>query len=139
MANQTYLLPFIDYERAFRVMYSVLTSVGAITTRSCLFFSIAGALILQRFYNKRAFPIAGSFSYFVDQPDLHSGAPILVSYTNNRSSRDKFHCWIECEGWVIDFMSPLFREALAIAGSDIAIPRRMFQKPHSTICASQAE
>jgi Protein of unknown function (DUF2026) len=75
----------------------------------------------------------------VDEPDLHSAVLISLGHTNDRSARDKYHCWIECEGWVIDFMAPVVREALAIAGNDIAISRRMFQKQRSLMCASQSE
>jgi hypothetical protein len=43
---------------------------------------------------------------------------------------EAFHCWIQCEGFVIDFMSPIFQENLHKRGvTDVIVPRRILQKP----------
>jgi hypothetical protein len=49
------------------------------------------------------------------------------------SANDAFHCWIEADGVIIDFMAPLFNAALRSVGSTISIPKRMFQKSASDV------
>jgi len=39
-----------------------------------------------------------------------------------------FHAWIECDGWLIDFMAPIMGVALRQDGVDWPVPRRMLQK-----------
>lgn len=122
------LIPLADYQRAFRVIYSVLESVQARTNKACIFFSVAGATLLRKFYKKQAFPVAGSAFYQINSvprnvislSQLDDGVP--------HSSIDSFHCWIYCEGYAVDFMAPIFGEALASADGSFECPRRMFQK-----------
>lgn len=129
-------LPLADYERTFRIIHAVLESIEARTARACLFFSIAGAAIIERFYKRRSVPVAGSAFYRVDDAtntvislsQLHYGAP--------NSSQDAFHCWVQCDDFLIDFMAPIFQEALAAGGNNILCPRRMFQKERGLMVES---
>ena len=45
------------------------------------------------------------------------------------SSAEAFHCWVQCDGYAIDFMAPIFRENLQTAGISSPIARKMFQRP----------
>lgn len=122
------LLPFADYCRIFRVIYSVLDG-RANTHRACIFFSIAGTLLLRRHYKLNALPVAGAAAYMVD-----SSKALVATFGTFNDERlvatpDAFHCWVECDGYAIDFMAPIFRENLDAAGIAQSIPRQMFQRP----------
>lgn len=39
-----------------------------------------------------------------------------------------FHAWVECDGWLIDFMAPIMGVAFREDGINWSIPRRMLQK-----------
>ena len=56
------VIPLLDYQRIFRVINSVVTSLGNDSNENCLFFSVAGAAILQRFYGKEARVLVGTRS-----------------------------------------------------------------------------
>lgn len=55
------------------------------------------------------------------------------------SSAEAFHCWVQCDGYAIDFMAPVFRENLQDAGISLAIARKMFQRPLSEMAESSTE
>lgn len=59
-------IPLLDYLRIHAVIRSVLDGVEAHTAHSCIFFSIAGAAILDEFYKKEATPVAGAAFYLID-------------------------------------------------------------------------
>jgi len=44
------------------------------------------------------------------------------------SDENAFHPWVECDGWIIDFMSPILGVALKKVGTDWGVPSRMLQK-----------
>ncbi len=44
------------------------------------------------------------------------------------SDKDAFHAWVECDGWLIDFMAPIMGIALRADGRNWSVPRRMLQK-----------
>jgi hypothetical protein len=46
-------------------------------------------------------------------------------FVNNEKA---FHAWVECDGWLIDFMAPVMGVALRQDGVDWPVPRRMLQK-----------
>jgi hypothetical protein len=50
----------LDYLRIHAVIISVLDSVKVRSAHSCIFFSVAGAAILQKFYGKEAMQVAGA-------------------------------------------------------------------------------
>lgn len=123
-------LPLADYQRIFRVLKTVFDSAAADTARADVFFSIAGAHIVEEVYKKRCQPIAGGAFYRLDD----SAASVLTladkdAGNDSLSSGSGFHCWLLCEGYIIDFFAPLFRESLQAGGVANACTRRMFQKP----------
>ena len=122
------VVPLPDYERIFRVIYSVIEE-RANTPHACVFFAAVGAAILELKYSVSARPVAGAAAFAV-----HSSSAMVATFGriegNDLHSDEKaFHCWVEAGGIAIDFMAPLFREALKTYGHDVSIQRRMFQKP----------
>lgn len=124
------LLPFADYQRIYQVIYSVLqASEVARTHRACFFFASVGAMILRDRYGLEATFSAGNMALMVD-----SQASSVLFYGRMEEGvmvhdAKAFHAWTECDGWLIDFMSPIIGEALREDGHTMHVPRRMLQKP----------
>ena len=121
-----FLIPLSDYERITSVIYSILKSENANVAKSCSFFSIVGALILDKFYKVTAMPVAGVAAYKV-----FNDGPIIMFAENNGEelvcTSNGFHCWVEVEGWVFDFMTPFFNLLLGDSTS-LHCPSKMMQK-----------
>jgi len=130
------LVPLPDYERIFRVMYSVLGP--AYTHRSCIFFAHVGALILRHHYRLQAFAVAGAAAYTLQDDTDRLVTARFGNDDNGRlvHSGENFHCWIECNGFIVDFMAPVFQESLLAAGIACTVPRRMFQRRRIHMAAS---
>lgn len=123
------LLPLPDYQRIYQITYSVLeASEIAITHRACIFFASVGALILRDQYSLPATISAGCMALMVDEQKAN-----VVVYGRDEggvfvNDTEAFHAWVECEGWLIDFMSPIMGVAMREDGRDWKVPRRMLQK-----------
>lgn len=119
-----------DYQRIYQVAYSVLETSGiAVTHRACIFFASVGALLLREHYKLRATISAGCMALMVDEAKAN-----VVLYGRDEdgvfvSDEEAFHAWVECDGWLIDFMAPILRESLQADGRDWQVPRRLLQKP----------
>ncbi|GAB3542899.1 DUF2026 domain-containing protein [Noviherbaspirillum agri] len=128
-------LPLADYQRIFRVLKTVLDSADAAPAHPDVFFSMAGAFLVQQLYKKRCQPVAGAAFFRVDDD-----AGTVLSFADkdheDLSSDRGFHCWILCEDYIIDFMAPLFRESLQAMGLSGSCSRKMFQKPRSAMSDS---
>lgn len=122
------LIPLLDYLRIHGVIRSVLDSVDAHTAHACMFFSVAGAAILREFYKKEAMQVAGAAFYLVNEQQRNVISFATVEEGHVQSSDTAFHAWVQCDGYVIDFMAPIFLETCAAAGHPFIVPRRMFQK-----------
>ncbi|MFL9877382.1 DUF2026 family protein [Herbaspirillum rhizosphaerae] len=130
------LIPLADYQRIFRVIHSVLDSVDANIPAASFFFSVTAAQILKKFYKKNAFPVAGAAFYLISEDS--SGALSFGTLDGDKidSNSDAFHCWVQCDGYVLDLMAPVFQELLESAGHPMAVPRQMFQKDLARMVAS---
>lgn len=123
------LLPLADYQRIYQVAYSVLEASGiAATNRACIFFASVGTLILRDHYDLPATLSAGCLALMVDEKKAN-----VVVYGREEdgafvSDEDGFHVWVECNGWLIDFMAPIMGIALKEDGRDWDVPRNMLQK-----------
>lgn len=123
------LLPLPDYQRIYQVIYSVLeASESARTHRACIFFASAGALILRDHYGLEATLSVGSMALMVDEKKAN-----VVVYGRKQNDEwvydsNGFHAWVECNGWLIDFMAPIMGQALAEDGVTFNVPRKMLQK-----------
>jgi Protein of unknown function (DUF2026) len=139
--TQRLIIPMPDYVRIFRVMRAVIERISADSDEASLFFTMTGAAILRHFYKKEARMLAGAAFFLVDQKS-HSVLSFAKSTDGEiekivvDSDREKFHCWLECEGQIIDFQALAFPEALARTGSDVRIPRQMFQQQKAAMSPS---
>lgn len=122
------LIPLLVYLRIHGVIRSVLDSVDAHTAHACMFFGVAGAAILQEFYKKEAMQVGGAAFYLVNEQQQNVTSFAMVEEGQVQSSDTAFHAWVQCDGYVIDFMAPIFPETCAAAGHPFIAPRRMFQK-----------
>ncbi|MBC3911396.1 DUF2026 family protein [Undibacterium umbellatum] len=121
-----------EYERIFRVIHAVLLSEGADISKACVFFSIAGAYILDRDYGfKSAMPIAGVAGYNLRIKSNQSLVLGTVESGIFASSDENFHCWIELDDWIIDFTAPLFNSMVDRIRANEIIQPKMFQKENS--------
>lgn len=122
------ILPLPDYQRIYQVIYSVLeASEIARTHRACILFTIAGTLILRQHYKLPATISAGFMGLMVNEKTSHV---IMYGRIQNGpvSDRQAFHAWVECKGWLIDFMSPIMGMALKEDGHALNLPKFMLQK-----------
>lgn len=139
-------IPLPDYERIFRVIYSVLAHKSNVEVKSvegsCVMFAQIGAEILKKHYGLNAVPKAGVAAYVLGIKD---GVKIINVYgrfdAEHRiiATEDNFHCWIEVDGVAIDFMAPIFAESVGSYGHEINVPRQMFQKRTSEMANSPEE
>lgn len=126
------LLPLADYQRIYQVIYSVLETSGiARTHRACMFFASAGTLILREHYKLKAMLSVGSMALMV-----HEATAQVAIYGMEENGEwvydsNGFHAWVECDGWLIDFMAPIMGKAFLEDGGTFPIPAKMLQKPLS--------
>lgn len=129
-----------DYLRIFRVVHSVSNSIGNIPGKSCLFYNIVGAVLLERYFKKNAQPVMGAALVRVHDP-----SSTVVGYYKKSaedgyiSDRNTFHCWVQCKDYAIDFTSPVYHESFSKIGCSHSIPRKMFQKHMSRMSKSPSE
>jgi hypothetical protein len=125
-----------DYDRIYKVINSVLLNEGANIEGACTFFSFYGAHILQKHYKMNAIPMAGLCFYHLggDQNVLSFGRKDEQGFYSNT---DGFHCWIVCDGWLIDFMAPEFDRLTKNHGFSAA--SKMMQKPLKNMVNSPFE
>jgi Protein of unknown function (DUF2026) len=123
------LLPLPDYQRIYQVIYSVLeASEIAITHRACIFFASVGTMILREHYKLQATISAGCMALMVDEQ--RANVAIYGREENGVwvSDESAFHAWVECDGWLIDFMAPIMGTAMREDGHDWHVPCWMLQK-----------
>lgn len=126
------LIKWTDYERIYRVINSILLNENADPTVCCVFFSAFGSYILKQHFGIDAFPRAGLAAFHLGNQDIlafgeeENGVPT--------GEKDAFHCWLEADGWVIDFMAPAFSQIGVVKNQNI--PPKMFQKPSSQMSSS---
>lgn len=121
------LLPLPDYQRIYQVIYSVLEASEVATThRACILFTIAGTLILREHYKLPATISAGFMGMMVDEK---SSSVAMYGRMENgpQSDSQAFHAWVECKGWLIDFMAPIMGVAFKADGHALNLPQRMLQ------------
>ncbi len=133
------ILPLKDFQRIFQTIHGVVLSEGLDALTSCYFFAITGSEILKSHYKLKAIPVAGSVVYNLDNLN-----EVVIAFTNEFHSNSPIvekphHCWVQVEGWFIDFTSPLFPEILNSGGLDHTCRRKMFQKPLTEASGSISE
>ncbi len=115
-----------QYELIFRIVSAVAAEFSHGAGRSCLFYNVNGAFLLNQIFKVRAKPIAGAaFVKLNEEGDT-------VAYAGEESGRfysspDCFHCWVETPNCIIDFTAPEYSKSEGrFLGS---VPIKMFQKP----------
>jgi hypothetical protein len=108
------------------LILGILVAEKADIAASCLFFGIIGESILNRHYKIGAKAVVGSAAF-------NLGGPKSIAYANPEGEslsvgKDNFHCWVEANGWFLDFSSLVFPEIMTSLGQR-PCPRLMFQKP----------
>ena len=116
-----------QYELIYKIVASVGRELAHGAGKSCQFYNVYGAFILENIFKVKARPVMGAaFIRLTDGGDTLSFAG--KEEGDSYSSPDAFHCWVETENNIIDFTAPEYREALAQAGSVNQIKRNMLQK-----------
>lgn len=123
-------LTLSEYNRVHQTARGVLDGVPA-PERSCIFFAVYGTYILKKHYKIPARPIAGGFALCVDDE------PSVMCFGKVDGGRivaasDGFHMWVQTPTHIIDFMAPIFREALGNSLPGVVVPRKMLQRPTGT-------
>lgn len=119
-----------DYHRIYRVINSLLMNENADPATASMYFSTFGAFILKQHYKLDATPKGGLAAYNLD------GTVIL--FADHREdgfvtgAGENFHCWVEADGWAIDFMAPAFSES----AKELSVSSKMFQRPMSDMAIS---
>jgi len=125
-----------DYERLHGVMRAVLDGAGAHTTQACLFFSVVGGYLLEKYHKLNTTPLAGAALY-----GLGGDPPTVLTFGRFEdevlvSDRAAFHAWIQVGDWAIDLMAPIFPENAAERGIRVPVPRRSFQRHVDTMAST---
>jgi hypothetical protein len=119
-----------DYHRIYRVIHSLLVNENADPATASMFFSTFGAFILNQHFKCGAVPRGGLAAYNLDGKVILFADHREDGYVTGAG--ENFHCWVEAQGWAIDFMSPAFPQS----ANDPSLPSRMFQKPITEMAAS---
>jgi hypothetical protein len=123
-----------EYERIYKIINSMVLNERVTPEVSCILFSFFGAQILKNHYNLSALPKAGVAAY---QLGSDESAKIIAD------EGASFHCWIEVNGWLIDFMAPSFSNLKAakdaIRKGGLKVSSKMMQKPLTSMSGSIAE
>jgi hypothetical protein len=131
------VLPLPDFERIFRTIHGVLLNEDCRMAHACLFFGIIGAAILKAHHRKDAIPVVGVAAFNLGGPN--DVLAFVDPQPQLRTSSSAFHCWVEFDGWFIDFSSPLYREMVESVGGQRHYSRKMFQRPLTQSCATLSE
>ena len=108
-------LSFAAYQRIFNITMTHLNAVDASPEFSCIIFSLVGVRIIRHYYNIPVKMVAGAAFYALDDSVVPpAGVGYASSIVNGipNSDGDHFHCWIQCNGYAIDLMAPLFPKLL---------------------------
>lgn len=121
-----FALKLQEFNRIYQVIHgTIVHEVKA--EKSCVFFAIAGSYLLNKHFKIGARPVAGGF---ILRP---WEAKQCVGFVKEKDGKwawgdDAFHMWVETKDHIIDFMSPIYREAFEKADPTGVLPRKMFQK-----------
>lgn len=122
------LITLPDYRRIYCTIHSVLMADAVNAQEASMLFSVYAANILKRHYGILAQPVAGSAAYHLglQAKILAFGEPQVGRL---QSTHNQHHCWVEADGWMLDFMAPLFPLMVKRTGKEAKIEAWMMQKP----------
>ncbi len=119
-----------DYHRIYKVINSLLINENANPATASMYFSTFGAFILEHHYKVDAKPKGGLAAYNLEGKHILFADHREDGYVSGAG--ENFHCWVEADGWAIDFMAPAFSES----APDLKLPSKMFQRPLSAMAPS---
>ncbi|MBB6486912.1 DUF2026 family protein [Rhizobium lusitanum] len=119
-----------DYHRIYKVINSLLINENAGSDAASMYFSTFGAFILEHHFKLKAKPKGGLAAYNLEGKHILFADHREDGYVSGAG--ENFHCWIEADGWVLDFMAPAFHEN----AGDLQLPSKMFQRPLSSMASS---
>ncbi|MHB0929391.1 MAG: DUF2026 family protein, partial [Candidatus Nanopelagicales bacterium] len=134
--NNKPIIEMPEYTQLYEVIAGVLDSAGRTKERACLFFAIAGAFLIQQVHKIPAHPVAGAAFYLVNEETGFTLAFGQLEANKPICDHNAFHCWIECNGSIIDLMAVIFPEAAISAGYAEHVARKAFQKPQASMAES---
>ena len=119
-----------DYRRLHQVISAVLRGANpaADPAQASVLYAVVGTHLLRQVHKLEAAPVAGAALYRIGPQPQDVLSLGHADHGRISSSPNAFHCWIECDGWVIDLMAPLFPEMAARTGAGTRVPQQMFQK-----------
>jgi hypothetical protein len=123
-------IPFADYCRICNVIFTVIED-HTDAHHACICFAMIGAHLLREHYKLNATAVSGAAAYALGQ---QYKVLTFGRIENGRlvAAPDAFHCWVECKGYVLDFLAPLFPDNLAEDRDHVEPPpRRVWMKPLS--------
>ncbi len=122
------LITLADYRRIHSTIHSLLLADAVESEKASMLFSVYGAQILKRHYGLAAQPVAGCAAYHLG---LQAKVLAFGELQTNQltSSPNQHHWWVEVDGWLIDFMAPLFPVLVTRSGKEANIAAWMMQKP----------
>jgi Protein of unknown function (DUF2026) len=123
-------IAFADYCRICNVIFTVIED-HTDPHHACICFAMMGAHLLREHYKLNAIAVSGAAAYALGQQykvltfgRIENGRLVAAS--------DAFHCWVECKGYVLDFLAPLFPDNLAEDRDHVEPPPlRVWMKPLS--------
>lgn len=131
-------LSMADYARIHGLARTVLEGLNGKSNAhaACIFFSIVGAAIMEEHHRLPATAKVGAAFFSLGGTPL----PDVLAFasptpTGVVSDINGFHCWVECGGWAVDFMAPLFQDSVP-PNRRLVVPAKMFQRPLSSMAAS---
>lgn len=118
------LIKLKDYERIFEIISGVVESEDGDPAYACIYYSLFGAAILVDHFELDAKVRCGLAAYHLgdDNEVLCFGELTDAGVT---SSSEGFHCWVEADGWLLDFMAPNFGK---LKNTYFTARPKMFQK-----------
>jgi len=131
-------LSFEDYGRMSRVITAVLRAFRKDPATSCAYYAMVGTYLLEQFHQKATDLVAGGAMYVLTaepMPEMLYYGPCLFE---DGTPTETWHCWIECDGHVIDLMAPIFREVMNPLKGSRRLPRRMLQRSLADSAATPA-
>lgn len=118
-----------EYEQIFRTIHGFLLSKNADASKSCLFFSIVGSVLLKQYHAMdKAIAVIGTAEYNLRTPNNICHVFGKIENRKLISTSTAFHSWVEVDGWIIDFSAPLFGDMVSEEQAGAKIPSFMFQK-----------
>lgn len=119
-----------DYHRIYRVINSLLINENANPATASMYFSTFGAFIIEHHFKVKAKPKGGLAAYNLEGKHILFADQRDDGYVSGAG--ENFHCWVEADGWVIDFMAPAFSDS----APGLFIHSKMFQRPLSSMAPS---